>query len=206
MSYSNPWRWSLVSSILPSAPTLSSKHTASPSLLRVHRIGSRGLLPSRPNAIQHQNPNKTLSLSSLLPYGALLVPVPFSLSLYLLISLRFALLVIGYSSLTSNLRSRSPSPRQRPSQEKTTWRRTWWRRWSPAASLRRSICSCFRWVVILVMKMEGNEGDFLVLSFAFAWIDWLQPIIMNWLRLRWFKRRLLEMYFQFMFVFIFFPG
>ncbi|KAH0463815.1 hypothetical protein IEQ34_006601 [Dendrobium chrysotoxum] len=32
------------------------------------------------------------------------------------------------------------------------------------------------------------------------------PIIMNWLRLRWFKRGFLEMYFQFMFVFMFFPG
>ncbi|KAL9241925.1 hypothetical protein vseg_015977 [Gypsophila vaccaria] len=32
------------------------------------------------------------------------------------------------------------------------------------------------------------------------------PIIMNWLRIRWYKRNLLEMYFQFMFVFIFFPG
>uniref|UniRef100_A0A0F7CYX8 NADH dehydrogenase-like complex L n=1 Tax=Habenaria pantlingiana TaxID=1498489 RepID=A0A0F7CYX8_9ASPA len=32
------------------------------------------------------------------------------------------------------------------------------------------------------------------------------PIILNWLRLRWYKRRFLEMYFQFMFVFIFFPG
>uniref|UniRef100_A0A0F7GYJ0 NADH dehydrogenase-like complex L n=1 Tax=Goodyera fumata TaxID=1390594 RepID=A0A0F7GYJ0_9ASPA len=32
------------------------------------------------------------------------------------------------------------------------------------------------------------------------------PIIMNWLRLRWYKRRFLEMYFQFMFVFLFFPG
>uniref|UniRef100_A0A0F7H031 NADH dehydrogenase-like complex L n=1 Tax=Cypripedium formosanum TaxID=53042 RepID=A0A0F7H031_9ASPA len=32
------------------------------------------------------------------------------------------------------------------------------------------------------------------------------PILLNWLRLRWFKRRLFEMYLQFMFVFIFFPG
>lgn len=34
----------------------------------------------------------------------------------------------------------------------------------------------------------------------------LQPIILNWLRIRWYRRNLLEMYFQFMFVFIFFPG
>ncbi|KAL6187053.1 hypothetical protein ACLB2K_043169 [Fragaria x ananassa] len=27
-----------------------------------------------------------------------------------------------------------------------------------------------------------------------------------WLRIRWYKRNLLEMYFQFMFVFLFFPG
>ncbi|KAL0396713.1 UNVERIFIED_CONTAM: NAD(P)H-quinone oxidoreductase subunit L, chloroplastic [Sesamum calycinum] len=32
------------------------------------------------------------------------------------------------------------------------------------------------------------------------------PIIMNWLRTRWYKRNLLEMYVQFMFVFIFYPG
>ncbi|KAL6192549.1 hypothetical protein ACLB2K_033636 [Fragaria x ananassa] len=34
----------------------------------------------------------------------------------------------------------------------------------------------------------------------------MPPIIMNWLRIRWYKRNLLEMYFQFMFVFLFFPG
>ncbi|PQM41315.1 NAD(P)H-quinone oxidoreductase subunit L chloroplastic isoform X2 [Prunus yedoensis var. nudiflora] len=32
------------------------------------------------------------------------------------------------------------------------------------------------------------------------------PIIMNWLRIRWYKRNLLEMYLQFMCVFLFFPG
>ncbi|CAM8878377.1 hypothetical protein QQ045_020275 [Rhodiola kirilowii] len=32
------------------------------------------------------------------------------------------------------------------------------------------------------------------------------PFIMNWLRLRWYKRNLIEMYLQFMCVFIFFPG
>ncbi|KAK7283991.1 hypothetical protein RIF29_13742 [Crotalaria pallida] len=32
------------------------------------------------------------------------------------------------------------------------------------------------------------------------------PIIMNWMRIRWYRRKFLEMYFQFMFAFIFFPG
>lgn len=34
----------------------------------------------------------------------------------------------------------------------------------------------------------------------------MPPIIMNWLRIRWYERNLLEMYLQFMFVFMFFPG
>ncbi|KAM6589165.1 hypothetical protein CsatA_011770 [Cannabis sativa] len=34
----------------------------------------------------------------------------------------------------------------------------------------------------------------------------MPPVIMNWLRLRFYKRKLLETYLQFMFVFIFFPG
>ncbi|XP_057526129.1 NAD(P)H-quinone oxidoreductase subunit L, chloroplastic [Amaranthus tricolor] len=34
----------------------------------------------------------------------------------------------------------------------------------------------------------------------------MPPIIMNWLRIRWYKRNVLEMYIQFMCVFIFFPG
>ncbi|XP_057416105.1 NAD(P)H-quinone oxidoreductase subunit L, chloroplastic [Lotus japonicus] len=32
------------------------------------------------------------------------------------------------------------------------------------------------------------------------------PIIINWIWRRWYRRNLVEMYFQFMFVFIFFPG
>ncbi|KAK3016920.1 hypothetical protein RJ639_006909 [Escallonia herrerae] len=32
------------------------------------------------------------------------------------------------------------------------------------------------------------------------------PFIMNWLRTRWYRRNLFEMYLQFMFVFMFFPG
>ncbi|KAF5750149.1 Inorganic carbon transport protein-related putative isoform 1 [Tripterygium wilfordii] len=34
----------------------------------------------------------------------------------------------------------------------------------------------------------------------------MPPIIMNWLRIRWYRRKLLEMYLQFMCVFLFFPG
>ncbi|PON62746.1 NAD(P)H-quinone oxidoreductase subunit L [Parasponia andersonii] len=41
---------------------------------------------------------------------------------------------------------------------------------------------------------------------AFFYFLVMPPIIMNWLRLRFYKRKLLETYLQFMFVFIFFPG
>ncbi|KAL7590496.1 hypothetical protein Lser_V15G37239 [Lactuca serriola] len=41
---------------------------------------------------------------------------------------------------------------------------------------------------------------------AFFYFLVAPPFIMNWLRTRWFKRNLLEMYVQFMFVFLFFPG
>ncbi|KAH7516318.1 hypothetical protein FEM48_Zijuj10G0122400 [Ziziphus jujuba var. spinosa] len=41
---------------------------------------------------------------------------------------------------------------------------------------------------------------------AFFYFLVVPPIVMNWLRIRWYKRNLLEMYFQFMFVFLFFPG
>ncbi|KAM3303283.1 NAD(P)H-quinone oxidoreductase subunit L, chloroplastic [Capsicum chacoense] len=41
---------------------------------------------------------------------------------------------------------------------------------------------------------------------AFFYFLVCPPIIMTWLRKRWYKRDLLEMYLQFMFVFIFFPG
>lgn len=34
----------------------------------------------------------------------------------------------------------------------------------------------------------------------------VQPIIMNWMRLRWFKRKFVETYLQFMFTYLFFPG
>ncbi|KAK9050306.1 hypothetical protein SSX86_030726 [Deinandra increscens subsp. villosa] len=41
---------------------------------------------------------------------------------------------------------------------------------------------------------------------AFLYFLVAPPFIMNWLRVRWYKRNLLEMYVQFMFVFLFFPG
>ncbi|KAF2308376.1 hypothetical protein GH714_006545 [Hevea brasiliensis] len=41
---------------------------------------------------------------------------------------------------------------------------------------------------------------------AFWYFLIMPPIIMNWLRVRWYRRKLFEMYLQFMFVFIFFPG
>ncbi|KAH9619782.1 hypothetical protein KSS87_006622 [Heliosperma pusillum] len=41
---------------------------------------------------------------------------------------------------------------------------------------------------------------------AFWYFLIMPPIIMNWLRIRWYRRNLVEMYFQFMFVFLFFPG
>ncbi|OAY29262.1 NAD(P)H-quinone oxidoreductase subunit L, chloroplastic isoform X2 [Manihot esculenta] len=41
---------------------------------------------------------------------------------------------------------------------------------------------------------------------AFFYFLVMPPIIMNWLRVRWYRRKLFEMYLQFMFIFIFFPG
>ncbi|KAK6134180.1 hypothetical protein DH2020_032070 [Rehmannia glutinosa] len=57
-----------------------------------------------------------------------------------------------------------------------------------------------------------NEGEDLVWVLiqsgisAFIYFIVFPPIIMNWLRTRWYKRNLLEMYLQFMFVFMFYPG
>ncbi|XP_011075443.1 NAD(P)H-quinone oxidoreductase subunit L, chloroplastic [Sesamum indicum] len=57
-----------------------------------------------------------------------------------------------------------------------------------------------------------NEGEDLIWILiqsgisAFLYFIVFPPIIMNWLRTRWYKRNLLEMYVQFMFVFIFYPG
>lgn len=55
---------------------------------------------------------------------------------------------------------------------------------------------------------EQDLGKLLIeFGFILAWYFLIMPpIIMNWLRIRWYKRNLLEMYFQFMFVFMFFPG
>uniref|UniRef100_A0A7C9CZA1 Uncharacterized protein n=1 Tax=Opuntia streptacantha TaxID=393608 RepID=A0A7C9CZA1_OPUST len=57
----------------------------------------------------------------------------------------------------------------------------------------------------------NNEQDLIsvviqigVLAFWYFLI--MPPIIMNWLRTRWYRRNLLEMYLQFMCVFMFFPG
>ncbi|KAJ0981337.1 hypothetical protein J5N97_009592 [Dioscorea zingiberensis] len=41
---------------------------------------------------------------------------------------------------------------------------------------------------------------------SFFYFIVIPPIIMNWMRLRWYKRKFAEMFFQFMFVFVFFPG
>lgn len=41
---------------------------------------------------------------------------------------------------------------------------------------------------------------------AFGYFLIMPPIILNWMRLRWYRRGLLEMYVQFMLTFIFFPG
>ncbi|XP_022159258.1 NAD(P)H-quinone oxidoreductase subunit L, chloroplastic isoform X2 [Momordica charantia] len=49
-----------------------------------------------------------------------------------------------------------------------------------------------------ILTQLGIVGFFYFLVFP--------PIIMNWLRIRWYRRNLLEMYLQFMCVFLFFPG
>uniref|UniRef100_A0A0F7GZL1 NADH dehydrogenase-like complex L n=1 Tax=Geranium incanum TaxID=1158081 RepID=A0A0F7GZL1_9ROSI len=41
---------------------------------------------------------------------------------------------------------------------------------------------------------------------AFLYFIVAPPLIMNWMRTRWYKRNLVEMYFQFMFTFMFFPS
>ncbi|XP_047332569.1 NAD(P)H-quinone oxidoreductase subunit L, chloroplastic [Impatiens glandulifera] len=63
----------------------------------------------------------------------------------------------------------------------------------------------------LAVTGVNNEEDFiwkliqLGIS-AFIYFLIVPPFIMNWLRIRWYRRGLLEMYTQFMFVFLFFPG
>lgn len=58
---------------------------------------------------------------------------------------------------------------------------------------------------------EKMEEDFMTTLIsggivAVLYVVVFPPIIMNWLRLRWYKRKFLETYLQFMFVFIFFPS
>ncbi|KAG1358711.1 putative glutathione S-transferase DHAR2, chloroplastic [Cocos nucifera] len=58
---------------------------------------------------------------------------------------------------------------------------------------------------------ENMEEDFMTTLIsggivAVLYILVFPPIILNWLRLRWYKRKFLETYLQFMFVFIFFPS
>uniref|UniRef100_A0A0E0HD11 Uncharacterized protein n=1 Tax=Oryza nivara TaxID=4536 RepID=A0A0E0HD11_ORYNI len=45
-----------------------------------------------------------------------------------------------------------------------------------------------------------------VAAIAFVYLFVFPPIIMNWMRLRWFKRKFVETYLQFMFTYLFFPG
>ncbi|KQJ90195.1 NAD(P)H-quinone oxidoreductase subunit L, chloroplastic [Brachypodium distachyon] len=45
-----------------------------------------------------------------------------------------------------------------------------------------------------------------VAAIAFVYLFIAPPIIMNWMRQRWFKRKFVEMYLQFMFTYLFFPG
>ncbi|KAK1287726.1 hypothetical protein QJS10_CPB19g00896 [Acorus calamus] len=64
----------------------------------------------------------------------------------------------------------------------------------------------------LAVTGENNYEDDLTWTLissaivAFWYLLVMPPIILNWLRLRWYKRNLLEMYLQFMCVFLFFPG
>ncbi|PKA62721.1 hypothetical protein AXF42_Ash018929 [Apostasia shenzhenica] len=59
----------------------------------------------------------------------------------------------------------------------------------------------------LAVTAENNVEEDLMSGIAAAFYFLIAPpIIMNWLRLRWYKRNFFEMYFQFMFAFIFFPG
>ncbi|KAJ4760269.1 NAD(P)H-quinone oxidoreductase subunit L [Rhynchospora pubera] len=64
---------------------------------------------------------------------------------------------------------------------------------------------------LAVTGENNNEEDLLTTLLygaiiAFGYLFIAPPIIMNWMRLRWYKRKFLEMYLQFMFTFIFFPG
>ncbi|XP_022776432.1 NAD(P)H-quinone oxidoreductase subunit L, chloroplastic [Durio zibethinus] len=63
----------------------------------------------------------------------------------------------------------------------------------------------------LAVTGVNNEPDLITVIIqlgiiAFWYFLIMPPIIMNWLRIRWYRRNLLEMYLQFMCVFLFFPG
>ncbi|MQM17333.1 hypothetical protein Taro_050302 [Colocasia esculenta] len=58
-------------------------------------------------------------------------------------------------------------------------------------------------------KLFDDDLPSLLIQAAIVAVGYLlvmPPVIFNWLRLRWYKRKFFEMYLQFMFVFIFFPG
>ncbi|KDP38082.1 hypothetical protein JCGZ_04725 [Jatropha curcas] len=63
----------------------------------------------------------------------------------------------------------------------------------------------------LAVTGVNNEEDLIwvliqLAIVAFGYFIVMPPIIMNWLRVRWYRRKLLEMYLQFMCIFLFFPG
>ncbi|KAL6655605.1 hypothetical protein ACP70R_006431 [Stipagrostis hirtigluma subsp. patula] len=62
------------------------------------------------------------------------------------------------------------------------------------------------------LAVTGEEDiDFLAIlpplaAFAFLYFIVAPPLIMNWMRLRWYKREFVETYLQFMFSYIFYPS
>ncbi|KAL6846588.1 hypothetical protein ACP4OV_024036 [Aristida adscensionis] len=62
------------------------------------------------------------------------------------------------------------------------------------------------------MAVTGEEDiDILgilppVAAFAFVYFFVVPPLLMNWMRLRWYKRKFVETYLQFMFTYIFYPA
>uniref|UniRef100_A0A0F7CYY1 NADH dehydrogenase-like complex L n=1 Tax=Pelargonium myrrhifolium TaxID=253081 RepID=A0A0F7CYY1_9ROSI len=56
---------------------------------------------------------------------------------------------------------------------------------------------------------KGEDMDWVLTQvgiIAFLYLLVAPPLIMNWMRKRWYKRNVYEMYLQFMFTFLFFPG
>ncbi|CAD6225022.1 unnamed protein product [Miscanthus lutarioriparius] len=45
-----------------------------------------------------------------------------------------------------------------------------------------------------------------IAAFAVFYLFVAPPLLMNWMRLRWYKREFVETYLQFMFTYLFFPG